>query len=53
VGDIKMADNRTLEQIVKEHKDSGKSAIAIQKELRDQGYGIPWVETKKLYQKAK
>ncbi|GAH87207.1 unnamed protein product [marine sediment metagenome] len=38
-----------LKDIVKRLKGEGKSAIEVQKWLRDNNYGIPWVETSKIY----
>lgn len=38
-----------LADIIKRLKAEGKSAIEVQKWLRDNNYAIPWVETMKIY----
>jgi hypothetical protein len=39
----------TLEQIIAEEKAKGKSAIEIQKILRDQNMIVSFIEVKKIY----
>jgi len=41
-----------LIDIVRRKKAEGLTAIQVQKWLRDNNYGIPWVETQKLYNQA-
>ncbi len=42
----------TLEDIVKRKRAEGKSAIMIQKEMRDEGYSVPWVSVLKAFRAA-
>jgi len=42
----------TLEEIIKDKKNSGKTAIEIQKWLRDNNYGVSWLETKMIYNRS-
>lgn len=41
-----------LIEIIRKLKAQGMPAIVVQKWLRDNGYAIPWVETRKLYSQA-
>ena len=43
----------TIQEIVKQQKSIGKSAIEIHKYLRDTNRQVPFVLVQKLYQEAK
>lgn len=45
-----MGSDPSLVRHIKELKRQGMSAIQVQKQLREEGIGVPWVETRLVYQ---
>ena len=42
----------SLTELIRQKTREGKTAIQIQKELREEGYGISWIETQAIFNKV-